>query len=92
MLWDTDAKHFILDSVAFFKVITNSGFILMKGMELGVVKVPQHVLTNASELVWGVISVGIWPPVVVSKCGNWEMSDCVMDNISFCWQTPTYAQ
>lgn len=63
LLRDTGAQHsFVLESVLPFSGESATGdFILMKGMELGVVPVPRHEVRIDCDLVRGFVPVAVWP-------------------------------
>ena len=63
ILRDTGAKHsFILESALPFSPATEMGdFILMQGMEMGLVFVPRHKLVLDCDLVQGVVAVAVRP-------------------------------
>ncbi|XP_045930718.1 uncharacterized protein LOC123986486 [Micropterus dolomieu] len=67
ILRDTGAKHsFIVQSVLSFSSATETGdFILMQGMEMGLIPVPRHKMMLECDLVTGVVAVGVRPALPI---------------------------
>lgn len=68
LLRDTGAKHsFIVSSVLPFSAATETGdFVLMHGMELGVIPVPRHTIMLECKFVRGPVVVGVRPALPLS--------------------------
>ncbi|KAJ4920941.1 hypothetical protein JOQ06_023085 [Pogonophryne albipinna] len=63
VLRDTAARYsFIVESVLPFSSETETGdFVLMRGMEMGLIPVQRHTVVLDCELVRGVVSIGVRP-------------------------------
>lgn len=63
VLRDTAARYsFIVESALPFSSETETGdFVLMRGMEMGLIPVPRHTIVLDCELVRGVVSIGVRP-------------------------------
>ncbi|XP_034078707.1 uncharacterized protein LOC117550381 isoform X2 [Gymnodraco acuticeps] len=83
VLRDTAARYsFIVESVLPFSSETETGdFVLMRGMEMGLIPVRRHTVVLDCELVRGVVSIGVRPALpldgVQMILGN-DLAGCVV--------------